>query len=376
MDQPMISELTPKVLLVDDIYANRVAAIASLDGLSMDIIEAEDGKQALELSLKHQYALILLDIQMPEMNGFEVAEFLRSVKQTRNTPIIFMTAISKEEKYIFKGYETGAVDYLIKPVDPAILKSKVKIFLELENRRLEQEVIQKKLDKERAKAEEKSNEFQAFANRVSHDLKGPLGIISAFSSMLKNEALEDSEKIELLDRIESNAKLSFNIIDGIYSLAELSTFEGSLNEETISQEHIQNYVNLYSDEFQEKNIKIKIDCPHAIKLSKKQLPILIRNIINNAIKFKSPDRDQIINIYTRENSTSTSLCIEDNGPGIPEDKRKKVFYAMERLVGNDIPGIGLGLSMVKRVMELHAGKVFVEDPIKLEGAAFILEFPK
>lgn len=376
MDQSMTSKVIPKILLVDDIYANRIAAIASLDDLDMDIIEAESGKQALELSLKHQYALILLDIQMPEMNGFEVAEFLRGVKQTRNTPIIFITAISKEEKYIFKGYETGAVDYLIKPVDPVILKSKVKIFLELENRRLEQEIIQKKLNKERERAEEKSNEFQAFANRVSHDLKGPLGIISAFSSMLKHDELSEREKTDLLDRIESNAKLSFNIIDGIYSLAELSTLEGTSNEEVLLQEHIQNYTEEYSDEFNEKNIKIKIECPHTIKLSLKQLPILVRNIINNAIKFKSPDRDQIIHIFTRESEKTISLCFEDNGPGVPESKRKKIFYAMERLVGSDIPGIGLGLSMVKRVMELHFGKVFVEDATQLEGAAFILEFPK
>lgn len=134
------------ILVVDDHRENLIALEAILDGDGRNLIMAQSGNEALSLALKHDFALVLLDVQMPEMDGFEVAELMRKNKKTRNLPIIFVTAISKEQKYVFKGYECGAVDYLFKPIDQKILEAKVNVFLELDRQRkkLQQAVVQMK----------------------------------------------------------------------------------------------------------------------------------------------------------------------------------------------------------------------------------------
>ena len=135
-----------KILLVDDHRENLIALESILEAPGRQLVMATSGNEALQLALKHDFSLVLLDVQMPEMDGFEVAQLLRQGKKTRNTPIVFVTAISKEHKYVFQGYECGAVDYLFKPIDQQILTAKVEVFLELDQqkRRLQQAVVQMK----------------------------------------------------------------------------------------------------------------------------------------------------------------------------------------------------------------------------------------
>ncbi|PCI52207.1 MAG: two-component system response regulator [Moraxellaceae bacterium] len=127
------------ILMVDDRPENLVALDALLDSPDRNLIKAYSGNEALMLMLKHSFALILLDVQMPRMDGFEVAELMRSNKKIQKIPIIFVTAISKEDKYVFKGYECGAVDYLFKPIEPLVLRSKVDFFLDLDRSKRELE---------------------------------------------------------------------------------------------------------------------------------------------------------------------------------------------------------------------------------------------
>jgi diguanylate cyclase (GGDEF)-like protein len=132
---------TPKILIVDDQPANLLAMEGLLEEMNADLLTASSGHEALALMLKHEFALVLLDVQMPDMDGFETASLMRGMKQTRHLPIIFVTAISKEDEHIFRGYDSGAVDYLFKPVSPVILRSKVEIFLKI-NR--QQRLLEKK----------------------------------------------------------------------------------------------------------------------------------------------------------------------------------------------------------------------------------------
>lgn len=120
------------VLLVDDVPENLVALEAVLEDLSCNLVKASSGNQALGLLLKQDFSLVLLDVQMPEMDGFEVAHLMRQNKSTQNIPIIFVTAISKEDRFVQQGYKSGAVDYLFKPIEPVILTSKVSFFLQLD----------------------------------------------------------------------------------------------------------------------------------------------------------------------------------------------------------------------------------------------------
>jgi response regulator RpfG family c-di-GMP phosphodiesterase len=141
-----MEEEKQKILMVDDKPENLVALEAVLEDDSRELIKAYSGNEALKVLLKDEVALVLLDVQMPGMDGFEVAELMHSNKKIAKVPIIFVTAISKEKKYVVKGYEVGAVDYLFKPIEPLILKSKVKFFLELAQQKRE---LEKMLEKSR-----------------------------------------------------------------------------------------------------------------------------------------------------------------------------------------------------------------------------------
>jgi response regulator RpfG family c-di-GMP phosphodiesterase len=136
-----------KILMVDDRPENLIALDAILEDDDRDLVKANSGEEALKLLLRDRFSLVLLDVQMPGMDGFEVAELMRANKSIAKTPIIFVTAISKEDKYKFKGYEVGAVDYLMKPIEPVILTTKVNFFLELDKQKRE---LEKKLEKARS----------------------------------------------------------------------------------------------------------------------------------------------------------------------------------------------------------------------------------
>jgi len=136
-----------KILMVDDRPENLIALEAVLEDLDRDLVKANSGEEALKLLLRDRFALVLLDVQMPGMDGFEVAELMRANKSIAKTPIIFVTAISKEDKYKFKGYEVGAVDYLMKPIEPIILTAKVNFFLDLDRQKRE---LERKLEQARA----------------------------------------------------------------------------------------------------------------------------------------------------------------------------------------------------------------------------------
>lgn len=170
------------ILLVDDHRENLIALEAILEAPGRQLVMATSGNEALQLALKHDFSLVLLDVQMPEMDGFEVAQLLRQGRKTRNIPIIFVTAISKEHKYVFKGYECGAVDYLFKPIDQQVLTAKVEVFLDLDmqKRRLQQAVVQMKRLKD-----ENERLLQAIGDGIlGTDAEGKVTFVNSAASTL------------------------------------------------------------------------------------------------------------------------------------------------------------------------------------------------
>ena len=185
----------PSILMIDDHKPNLTALEATLDGLGAELVFAQSGEEALDILLQQdpdEFALILLDVQMPGMNGFETAQYIRMREQTSHIPIIFVTALSTEKDQIFKGYGEGAVDYLLKPIETEILRTKVKTFLDLYNYRtsLITEVQAKARIEEEAKAtKELSEQKQKFLSRVTHDLRTPLNSISGLTALLEETRL-------------------------------------------------------------------------------------------------------------------------------------------------------------------------------------------
>ncbi len=222
------------ILIVDDRKENLLALEALLENPEITIIKAESGNQALGLMLEFNFALVLLDVQMPEMDGFEVAELMRGKEKTRNIPIIFVTAINKEEKYVFKGYEMGGVDYLFKPINPHVLKSKVSVFLELYRKRLELEKmvnekseyilelhqLNKRIQEQQKELleKEKLQSILEMAVTISHEFSQPLSVIIGYTDMLLNTMEKEDPMYNKLRKILDNAESLAEVIRRVRSI--------------------------------------------------------------------------------------------------------------------------------------------------------------
>lgn len=222
------------VLIVDDRNENLIAMEALLDRPDIRVIKADSGNKALGMMLEFDFALVLLDVQMPNMDGFEVAELMRKKEKTKEIPIIFITAINKEDKYVFTGYEKGAVDYLFKPIDPEILKSKVNVFLDLHRKKMELETLineknhyivelhqlnQKIQEQQKELLEkEKLQSILEMAVTISHEFSQPLSVIIGYTDMLINTMEKTDPIYPKLKKILDNGENLAEIIRKVRSI--------------------------------------------------------------------------------------------------------------------------------------------------------------
>jgi two-component system cell cycle response regulator len=217
----------PKILIVDDRIENLVALEKTLADLDAEMIRAMSGEEALASLLEHSVALILLDVQMPDMDGFEAAALIRSNDDTRHIPIIFVTAISKDQKHVFSGYASGAVDYLFKPLDPNILKSKVSVFLELDRQKAviartnEQLKAANRRILEQQKAAIKQERLKVLlqlAGATAHELNQPLMSLLGNIDLIRMAGKDPSRLMPRLDNIEAAGQRMADIVKKIQTV--------------------------------------------------------------------------------------------------------------------------------------------------------------
>jgi signal transduction histidine kinase len=354
----------PAILIVDDRKENLLVLERLLGETGAVVIKAKNGNDALKACLNREFALALLDVNMPEMDGYELAELMRGEKSHSAVPIIFLTAAYRQEEQIFKGYSAGAVDYLIKPLRPEILLNKVKVFLDIYRQRQE-------IAKLNATLAARSEELEAFSSSVSHDLRAPLRAIDGFSQALLEDYADllDAQGQDYLQRIHCATQKMAQLIDDLLKFSRLTRRE--LNLAQIDLSALALWVAAELEESQpNRRVTFRIGPGHIDSGDPNLLKVVIENLLGNAWKFTGNKKEATIEFGASEADGKTVYFVRDNGAGFDMTHADKLFGIFQRLhLEKEFPGIGIGLSLVKRIIHRHGGRVWAESE-KGEGATF------
>ncbi len=368
------------ILIVDDREENLLTLESILENPELNIIKARSGNEALGLMLEYDFAMVLLDVQMPEMDGFETAELMRSNERTRNIPIIFVTAISKQRQHVFKGYEAGAVDYLYKPLDLEILQSKIKAYIEFFKQKHSLELTTKKLERtiqelDHAKriAEEATLAKSSFLANMSHEIRTPLnGIIGMADLVLMGNDMTELQKERVLD-IKSSGESLLDIINEILDISKIEADRLELEHIEFSlRDVLQKVIRLLSVKIFHDKLEflcnISPEIPDILIGDPVRLRQVLINFVGNAIKF-TDNGYVIINITSDkidEKSVDLLFSIEDSGIGIGEDQINKLFESFSQADSSTTRkhgGTGLGLSISKKLITKMGGNIQVKSKI-------------
>lgn len=354
------------LLLIDDKPANLIALKSILVSPDREIITCNSGNEGLQILLKEKVSLILVDVQMPEMDGYEFVEITKQHPNTANIPTIFVTAISNEAKYIKKAYELGAIDILFKPLITEITRKKVESFLKIWDYDQELKMLNQKLVA-------KNEELEQFANIIAHDLKTPLNNIKSLVEFIEEEHLLDlkEEATEMFDMVKTSAMAMSKLVDDLLHYSK--NIENKDEKETInilSQSNI--VIKLINPN---SNIKItKENLNHTISFQSVAFKQIMQNLLSNAIKYNDKEITEIKISYNQEEQ---HITIRDNGPGIPVNQEEKIFQMFYTLGQSSRAesGTGMGLNLVRKLAERNEAKVHLNSSYT-NGSEFILSYLK
>jgi signal transduction histidine kinase len=373
------------ILMVDDQPENLIALEAMLEGLGQNLVSARSGRDALRALLTMDAAVVLLDVKMPDMDGFETAELIRSRERTRNTPIIFLTAADRNETLALRGYAVGAVDYLIKPVVPELVRSKVAVFVELakKSQQLHRQADQLRQSEQAARElaearavlvedlEQKTREMETFSYAVSHDLRAPLRRIEGFSrALLETESgrlLDDSSRY--LRNIAQAAVDMSGLIDGMLALARVTRADIRIRPLDFST-----IASTVATQLREAEPSRSVDLvirPHVEGAGDPQLlRVVFQNLLENAWKFTRTRPAARIEFGTVNQHSDLTYFVRDNGVGFDTEYSDRLFKPFQRLhPSREFEGTGIGLATVHRIIQRHGGRVWAESTPG-EGATF------
>ena len=372
------------ILLVDDQPANLLALEAMLQGLGQNLIKAESGREALKWLLTHDVAVILLDVKMPDMDGFETAELIRQRDKSRDIPIIFLTAADKTHTEAVRGYAVGAVDYLVKPVVPEFVRSKVSVFVELAKkseqlrRQAEQlrEGEQAARDLAEARAElvreleHKNQELESFSYAVSHDLRAPLRRIEAFSrAVLDSQDRLDADGRRYFDRIQEASRQMSQLIDDVLHLSKVTRAELRSQEVDLSALASAILERLREGE-PARTVESKVRPAVVAQGDGQLLRIALVNLLENAWKFTARQSAARIEFGMTSVAGEPTYFVRDNGAGFDMAYVDRLFGPFQRLhLASEFPGSGIGLATVRRIIHRMGGRVWAEGLVG-QGATF------
>ncbi|MFK5856491.1 MAG: response regulator [Bacteroidota bacterium] len=369
----------PKILIVDDKLANLIALEKVLQDLDVQFIRALSGNEALKLTLHHEFALAIIDVQMPDMDGYETVELLRSAKRTQYVPVIFVSAIYSDEFYIRKGIDVGAVDFITKPIKSIILMGKVRIFIDLYKQQNQLKILLKEketatdeLRRQKEKAEYATYSKSIFLANMSHEIRTPLNGIIGMSEILANTELTEQQQ-EYLSAVKLSGEDLLIIINDILDFSKIEAGQLQVEEIPFSiRLQIENVFKMLQLKADEKNIDLILDISDEVPIYINSDPIRLKqiliNLLNNAIKFTEKGSVKL-EVSVQEKINSEILIffkIIDTGIGIDKDKTSNMFVEFTQADTSTTRkhgGTGLGLTISKKLTELMGGEIGLESEI-------------
>ncbi len=409
------------ILLVDDREDKRLALETVIADLGQNVVTATSGREALRCLLNQDFAVILLDVNMPGMDGFETAYLIRQRKSSEHVPIIFVTAISDTETHLSRGYSLGAVDYILTPIVPEVLRAKVSVFVELfkktdqirrqaedlrrahdeletrvrqrtaelaianetlqvevaERKRAEEEIGKLNVDLERRVSERTAEllaanqDLETFTYSIAHDLRAPLRQIHGYAELLDEECstVLPAEARQYLRRIQQRGQSMGQMVDDLLNLSGIAKQDFESQEVDLNAV-VDEVITVLKLENLNRKIEWRVDDLPPQHGSPGLLKQMFTNLLSNAVKYTRPRPQTVIEVGRTEVGGEGAFFVRDNGVGFNMEDVHKLFGVFQRLHRtDDFEGTGVGLALVERIVRKHGGRIWAEGKVD-QGAVF------
>ena len=392
----LLSEIQAKLLIVDDLPENLLALEALITREDRTVYKALSADEALSLLLQHEFAMAILDVQMPGMNGFELAELMRGTEKTKNIPIVFVSAAGREMNYAFKGYESGAVDFLHKPLDIHAVKSKVNVFVELyrqskamkhqvealEQSRREQETLLAQLKVTQGELEHAVRMRDDFMSIVSHEVRTPLNGLILETQLRKmhlardNAAAFSMDKMQaMVDRDERQIQSLIRLIEDMLDVSRIRTGKLSIRPSTFDLSHtVANLLESFAAQISAAQSQVNFTVCQSVtgQWDEFRIEQVVSNLLTNALRYGAR-KPVDVSVYVE--GGNAIIDVRDQGIGISEENQQRIFHQFERVAGSDVvSGLGLGLFISEQIIAAHNGAISVHSTLG-EGALFRVSLP-
>jgi signal transduction histidine kinase len=375
----MIAEKPINFLLVDDLEENLLALEALLQRDGLTCLKARSGEEALELLLVHDVALALLDVQMPGMDGFQLAEFMRGNERARHIPIIFVTAGTTDSQRRFRGYEAGAVDFIQKPIEADVLRSKANVFFDLYAQRQQIELQRDELEAAAQALRRADRHKDSFLAVLAHELRNPVAALSGGLHLLgKDLAPERSKDIRIrMDRMLTHLT---HLVDDLLDVSRVSQGKISLKKERIAlSEVLQSAIEASQHNLDAEGHRFTTEIPAEtiwLDADHTRLSQVVVNLLNNAAKYTPPGG--AVSLRAAVSDGMAEIRVTDTGVGIPADMQPRIFEIFAQVedhLAKAQGGLGIGLALVKQLVALHGGTIEVESAGHNMGSTFSVRIP-